>query len=264
MRPILEYASTVWDGCTEYEKDSLEKIQNEAARIVTGLTRSVSLENLRQEVGWQLLSTRRSVQKLSIMYKANNNQLPSYVSNLIPNTVNMISQYNLRNQIDLNVPNTRLEIFKRSFIPSSVHLWNATDPMTRNANTLRQFKSSCAQHFYTEYNVPPYYLEGDRFLSVMHARIRNKCSNLNCDLCNNHIRDTPYCDCSEVVEDADHYLFQCIKYNAQRIILRQSLRQFYPLNTAMLLQGLPEKSYDCNTVIFKAVHEYIKTTKRFN
>ncbi len=73
MRPILEYASSVWDGCEEYEKDSLEKIQNEAARIVTGLTRSVSLENLKQEVGWQLLSARRSIQTLSLMYTANKN-----------------------------------------------------------------------------------------------------------------------------------------------------------------------------------------------
>ncbi len=49
LRPILEYASVVWDGCTDYEKSALDKIQNEAARIVTGLTRSVSLDNLRQE-----------------------------------------------------------------------------------------------------------------------------------------------------------------------------------------------------------------------
>ncbi len=61
-----------------------KKIQNEAARIVTGLTRSVSLEKLRNEIEWQSLSVRRSVQKLSIMYKANNNQVPSYISNLIP------------------------------------------------------------------------------------------------------------------------------------------------------------------------------------
>ncbi len=55
IRPVLEYASVVWDGCTEYEKDSLEKMQYEAARIVTGLTRSVSLYKLKHEIGWQYL-----------------------------------------------------------------------------------------------------------------------------------------------------------------------------------------------------------------
>ncbi len=63
MRPILEYASVVWDGCSEYEKSALEKIQHEAARIVTGLTKSVSLYNLSKEIGWQSLSVRRSVKK---------------------------------------------------------------------------------------------------------------------------------------------------------------------------------------------------------
>ena len=52
LRPLMEYSSTVWDGCTAYVKDSLERIQSEAARIVTGLTRSVSLENLYAEIGW--------------------------------------------------------------------------------------------------------------------------------------------------------------------------------------------------------------------
>ena len=38
-RPILEYSSIVWDGCTTQDLDSLEKLQHEAARRVTGLTR---------------------------------------------------------------------------------------------------------------------------------------------------------------------------------------------------------------------------------
>jgi hypothetical protein len=27
LRPLLEYASVVWDGCTNYEKDTLDKIR---------------------------------------------------------------------------------------------------------------------------------------------------------------------------------------------------------------------------------------------
>ena len=44
LRPVLEYSAVVWDDYTLYKKESLEKIQHEAARIVTGLTRSVSIE----------------------------------------------------------------------------------------------------------------------------------------------------------------------------------------------------------------------------
>ena len=33
IRPILEYADIIWDNCTQQEKNYLEKIQLEAARI---------------------------------------------------------------------------------------------------------------------------------------------------------------------------------------------------------------------------------------
>ena len=44
--------------------DSIHKLQNEAARIVTGLKRSVSLENLYPECGWERLSARWKNSKL--------------------------------------------------------------------------------------------------------------------------------------------------------------------------------------------------------
>lgn len=56
LRPILEYVSVVWDNCTVIERESLEKYQNEAARIVTGVTRSISIDNLYKEIGWLSLS----------------------------------------------------------------------------------------------------------------------------------------------------------------------------------------------------------------
>ena len=63
LRPHLEYGSIVWDNCTTYEKELLEKIQYEAARIVTGLTRSVSNTTLINETGWITLEQRRKIQK---------------------------------------------------------------------------------------------------------------------------------------------------------------------------------------------------------
>ncbi len=264
LRPILEYASVVWDGCTDYEKSALEKLQNEAARIVTGLTRSVSLEHLRHEIGWQSLSIRRSVQKLSIMYKATNGETPSYISNLIPPAIHNLTNYNLRNRLNINVPYSRLEIHKQSFIPSAINLWNNINPTLRMAENIKQFKSKVINQLYIEYNIPLHYLKGDRFLSVIHARLRNKCSNLNSDLCNNHIREDPYCECAEVVEDAEHYFFMCPKFQRQRTILLQSLHAFLPLNTTDLLKGKPQLPHPANCAIFSAVQTYIKETKRFN
>jgi hypothetical protein len=37
IRPLLEYAYELWDGCTILDLNKIEQIQQEAARIVTGL-----------------------------------------------------------------------------------------------------------------------------------------------------------------------------------------------------------------------------------
>ena len=56
---FLEYADVVWNNCTQYESEDIGKIHNEAARIVTGATKLVSIENLLLETGWETLESRR-------------------------------------------------------------------------------------------------------------------------------------------------------------------------------------------------------------
>jgi hypothetical protein len=54
----------VWDGCYERDIEKLEKIQLEAARIVTGLTKFASKDSLYFETGWKTLANRRETRKL--------------------------------------------------------------------------------------------------------------------------------------------------------------------------------------------------------
>ena len=55
VRPTLEYAYIVWGNCTQYEANAIERIQVEAARIVTVATRLVSLDMLFKETSWESL-----------------------------------------------------------------------------------------------------------------------------------------------------------------------------------------------------------------
>ena len=114
----------VWDGCSVSCSDSIEKLQNEAARIVTGLTRSVSLENLYRSCGWEILSSRRKKSKLCFMYKVCSNLVPRYIQELIPPVVGSRSQYQLRDSQNYENMHTRTNILQKSCIPSSISLWN--------------------------------------------------------------------------------------------------------------------------------------------
>ena len=104
---------------------------------------------------------------------------------------------------------------------------------------------------------------GKRFESVHHARIRNNCSNLNNDLYSNHLVLSAFCDCGEDIEDAKHFLFNCNRFNAQRLVLFRETRKFYPLDVQFILEGSDLLSEEDNLELFKAIHQYIKATKRF-
>ena len=97
IRPILEYADVVWNNCTQYEINDLEKIQNEAARIVTGATKLVSINSLIQETGWETLWNRRKKHKLFLFYKMKHHMSPDYLSSLVPPTIGSTTNYQLRN-----------------------------------------------------------------------------------------------------------------------------------------------------------------------
>ena len=108
--PVVEYASVVLDGCSERDSQTLKKMQNEAARLVAGLTRSVLLENLYKECGWLTLSQRRHQHKLSFMYNVNAGLVPSYILDLIPPLVSEILDYPLRNNRNISLPYSRTNI----------------------------------------------------------------------------------------------------------------------------------------------------------
>ena len=140
IRPILEYADVIWDNCADYEKEQLEKIQNEAARIATGTTKLVSIENLYKEICWDKLQKRRNDHKLSLFYKMYNHIAPEYLSSLIPPQVETLSQYNLRNAQDLRNTRTRTTQYYESFLPSTLRQWNNLQIETRQCDSLNSFK----------------------------------------------------------------------------------------------------------------------------
>ena len=85
--------------------------------------------------------------------------------------------------------------------------------------------------------------------------------NLDNDLFNNHLRDNPLCSWFNETEDGEHYFFHCNKYERHQFF--EIARDFQPLTINILLYGYETLDYQLNTELFSAVHEYIKSTKRF-
>ena len=140
IRPILEYGDTVLDNMYEYHKEELDKIQNEAARIVTGCTKLVSLSDLSRESGWETLRERRNKHKLILFFKMVNGLVPNYLCSVVPSTVGSNTTYNLRNSNDLANIVCRTSLYRNSFLPSAVNAWNSLLQATRESDSLSSFK----------------------------------------------------------------------------------------------------------------------------
>ena len=88
VRPKLEYASIIWDDCTEADKLKLENVQLSFARVVTGAKRGTSHELLHDETSWPTLSSTQNNVKMKFMHGVVHGKAPDYLCNLISLTDN--------------------------------------------------------------------------------------------------------------------------------------------------------------------------------
>ena len=69
IRPIMEYGDIVWSGAPTSLLAKLDHLVVEAVRLITGAPARSNIASLYREMGWQLLSTRREIHRLRMMYK---------------------------------------------------------------------------------------------------------------------------------------------------------------------------------------------------
>ena len=64
VRPVLEYSSTAWSTTANTNQQFLDKIQNQALRIITGAMKSTPITFMVQATAIQPLQQRRQVKVL--------------------------------------------------------------------------------------------------------------------------------------------------------------------------------------------------------
>ena len=75
VRPLLEYASSVWDPNTKKDTVWIEAVQRRAARFILHRHYNTSsVDEMLQLLGWSTLKQRRRVARLTMLYKIFNKQ----------------------------------------------------------------------------------------------------------------------------------------------------------------------------------------------
>ena len=79
VTPYFDYCCEVWGDLNQGLADKLQKIQNRAARIITGATYDVRSEEVLNSLGWQPLHIRRERLLAKLMFKCFNGLAPPYL-----------------------------------------------------------------------------------------------------------------------------------------------------------------------------------------
>ena len=116
IRPILEYGSVLFDNCTSAMSDMVENVQRQAALTITRAYTNTSHIHLLQELWLSLLSHRRTLSKIILMYKIINSLTPSYLRDLLPSAESIHNQ--TINSNNIRLPKTTKHYCLKSFIPS--------------------------------------------------------------------------------------------------------------------------------------------------
>ena len=86
VRPIQEYASPVWDPSGKTLQDELEKVQNRAARFITGNynfeTGSTCMTKILEQLNWESLKQRWKGSRFILFYKGLKDQASKPVVDL--------------------------------------------------------------------------------------------------------------------------------------------------------------------------------------
>ena len=136
VRPIMEYASCVWDPHTQRNINKLEMVQRRAARFVKGdYSRTSSVTAMLADLEWNTLQQRRMQSKTVMLYRV----IYQLVS--IPVTPFLIPTRASRvNNMRYAVPRSTVNAHLYSFFPSAIRIWNQLPSSTVSAQSLETFK----------------------------------------------------------------------------------------------------------------------------
>ena len=141
VEPLLDYASTLWDGAPEVHFKRLNSLYRRSVKLLLPHT-EISTDLKLQYLGLLSLHNKCLYNKLVLMYKILNNKSPKYLLDLFTKGG---SQYVNRKNC-LKVPFPRIDLFKSSLSYSGSLAWNKLPTGIAQSPSLAVFKSKLKAH----------------------------------------------------------------------------------------------------------------------
>ena len=141
VRPVCEYASTVWDPHTDKLIHQLEKVQRRSARwVVNRYNNTSSVSSMLQQLNWKSLSERRQHARLTMLYKLSKGLVKVNTSTRLIPLPHHSSTRRAHSHCYV-IPHSTTQYHKFSFYPRTIATWNKLPADVVNAPSLDSFRA---------------------------------------------------------------------------------------------------------------------------
>ncbi len=144
----IDYCNSLLYGASEQALDKLQRVQNSAARLISGTKRHDHITPVLRELHWLPVRQRIKFKILVFVFKALHGLAPEYISELL---VHYKPTRHLRHRPSrmLEIPATRRKTFgDRSFSKVGPLLWNNLPETLQRLTDLHAFKRGLKTHLF--------------------------------------------------------------------------------------------------------------------
>ena len=147
----LDYCNGLYVNCPAETLDKLQRVQNNAARLVLRVPRSDHISPHLCTLHWLPIQARITYKIALITYRAINLSGPSYLSDLISIYTPTRSLRSSADTLTLTPPPTNRSFGERSFSFAAPSIWNNLPLSIRSSNSDSSFRSSLKTYLFRLY-----------------------------------------------------------------------------------------------------------------
>ena len=139
VEPHFRFCCSVWGTCGVTTRNTLEKLQNRAMRIITDSPYDAPAEPLLRQLRLPSIAEMIRQESASMVYKAINDQAPPYLSSFY-NSVCALTKRMLRNyKLNLRPSRMKTKFGQNNFVYRGAICWNSLPKDCKLAHTFPSF-----------------------------------------------------------------------------------------------------------------------------
>ena len=147
----LDYANAVLYGIAETQLDRLQRLQNYAARLITGDSREVDSAEVLKTLHWLPVRARIRYKILLLTYEALNNLAPPYLKDMLAVQTNARNTRSSNGGPRLVEKKSNLRFGDRAFSVCAPKLWNRLPVSLRSCPDINAFKRQLKTSLFKEF-----------------------------------------------------------------------------------------------------------------